>query len=249
MDCPSKEIMQDFIDDELSAEQSRPIIEHIRSCDACKMELRAILAVHQILDQAVSADMCPSLDILENYAACTADEKDGAITEHIEFCHSCRSYVWAFAASPAELAAWQKQEQQAFHEFEAQELGYDVAQEALRRLMPAKIDLLEKIWQSTLAFILDLKDKAIESWPTFDSGTHLVGALGFAEDYDPENDAASVILATTLYISQAVTDGQVKPCQQDIETAIKEVATKLGAGKELQKRLVETVPPLILRFR
>jgi len=76
----------------------------------------------------------------------------------------------------------------------------------------------------------------------------LVGVLGFAETYDPETDAASVIMATTLYVSQLFSDGKIKPHQEDIEVAIKEAATKLGAGKELTKRLIETVPPIILKF-
>lgn len=250
MDCPNKNTIQDFVDGELSEEQFQPLIDHVRSCEVCKTELRELMSLHHILNQAVSADECPSLDTLESYAACgQAEEKDSAITEHMEFCDSCRSYAWAFSASPEDLANWQAQQQRAFDEFQAKEFGYDVAQAALQTLMPAKIELLERMWQSTLAFIQDLKEKAIESWPTFGAGAHLVGALGFAEDYDPENDAASVILVTTLYVSQEVNDGQVPPCQKDIEAAVKQVAAKLGAGKELQKRLLATVPPLVLKFR
>ena len=103
--------------------------------------------------------------------------------------------------------------------------------------------------QINCLFVQDLKGKTIENWPSFDAGEHLVGALGFAESYDPETEAASIIMATTLYVSQAISDGEVRPCQEDIETSIKEVATKLGAGKELQKRLIEAVPPIVLKFR
>ena len=249
MDCPSKENMQGFIDGELAEEQSLSIIKHIRSCDTCKTELREILALCRILDLAVSADRCPSLDALENYAACTETEKDTAITEHIEFCHSCRSYVWAFSASDQELADWQKQEALAYDEFKAKELGYNPAREALQKLMPTKIELLDKLWQATLTFVLGLKDMAMSSWPSFNTGTHLVGALGFAEEYDPENDAASVILATTVYISQAVNEGQLKPCQPDLETAVRDIGARFGAGRELQRKLVQTIPPLVLRLR
>ncbi len=109
--------------------------------------------------------------------------------------------------------------------------------------------MLDNVWQSVLTLVLDLKEKAMESWPSLDKGSQLAGVLGFEESYDPETEAASIIMATTLYVSQAISDGQVKPCQEDIETSIKEVATKLGAGKELQKRLIETVPPIILKFK
>lgn len=246
MNCPDKETMQDFIDNELPESESQPIIEHIRSCETCKTELREIITVQNVLSHIVAEDKCPSLDALEAYAR--AAEKSASITEHIEFCHRCRTYAWALGASEQELAAWQKKEEQELSEFTAKDLGFNTAKETLEKLLPAKTDMLEKAWQSVLDFVLDLKDKAIDSWPSFDQRTQLVGVLGFAETSDPETDAASVIMATTLYVSQLVSDGDIKPSIEKIEAAIKDVATKLGAGKELQKRLIETVPPIILKF-
>jgi len=249
MNCPNKETMQDFIEGELPEAKNQQIAEHIYSCNACKIELREILTLYDALNQIVSEDKCPSLDILKSYAdnAC-ADDKIAGFKDHLELCYRCRSYVWAFQASEKELQEWQKQDELAYQEFKAKDLGYNAAQETLQKLLPDKIELLDKTWQSVLTFVLDLKDKAMESWPSFDKGAHLIGALGFAESYDPETDAAFVILVTTLYVSQAVSDGQVKPCQKDIDAAVKEAAVKFGAGKELTKRLIETVPPLVLRF-
>ena len=250
MNCPNKETMQDFIDGELPKARNRQIAEHIRSCYACKIELREILTLYDALNQIVGKDKCPSLGTLKHYADNTcADDKVAGIKDHIEFCYRCRSYVWTFQASEEELQEWQTQDELAYQKFKARNLGYNAAQETLQKLLPGKMELLDKAWQSVLMFVLDLKDKAIENWPSFDKGTHLIGALGFAESYDPETDAASVILVTTLYISQAVSDGQIKPCQKDIDAAVKEAAVKFGAGKELTKRLIETIPPLILRFR
>lgn len=249
MDCPDKEVIQDFVDGDLSESTVKQLMTHIRSCDACKTELRQLYTLHSALNRIVDKDKCPLLDELEKYAdkSCS-DEQTGKITEHIDFCSRCRSYVWAFQASEEELADWQAQEELDFKEFEAKELGYNTAKETLQKLLPNKIDLLEKGWGSILSLVLDLKDRAMESWPSFDQRAQLVGVLGFAETYDPETDAASVIMATTLYVSQLVSDGQVKPYKKDIEVAIEEVATKLGAGKELRKRLIETVPPIILKF-
>jgi len=250
MDCPSKEILQDFMDGELPEAKNQPIIEHIRSCDTCKTELREVFSLHRALNQVVDRDRCPSLETLENYADNTcASEEMGKIKEHIDFCGRCRSYVWAFQASEEELADWQKQDDLAYQEFEAQNLGYDSAKETLQQLLPSKMELLDNAWQSVRAFALDLKEKAIESWPSFDRGPRLVEALGFAEPYDPETDTAFVILVTSLYISHAVSDGHIKPSPKEMEPAIKEVSEKLGAGRELQKRLIEIVPPLVLKFR
>jgi hypothetical protein len=249
MNCPSKEAMQDFIDCELSEVDIQKIAGHIRSCGSCKTELQEILSLQKILNQVVCEDKCPSYDLLESYSNNTCQSsRISEIKEHIDLCSRCRFYVWALQASEADLADWQRQDELAYSEFKAKDLGYDAAKETLSKLLPAKMDLFEKAWQSVLALVLDLKDKAMESWPSFDQRAQLVGVLGFAETYDPETDAASVIMATTLYVSQLVSDGQVKPHQEDIEAAIEEVATKLGAGKELNKRLIETVPPIILKY-
>ena len=250
MNCPDKETFQDFVDGELSDAKIRSTIGHIRSCDSCKTELRELYTLHNALNRIVDKDKCPSLDALEKYAdnSCS-DEQTSKIAEHIDFCSRCRSYVWAFQASEEELANWQTQEELAYKEFEAKELGYNAAKETLCKLLPGKIDLLDKIWQSALSFVLDLKDKAIENWPSFNQETRLVGVLGFADASDPETNAASIIMATALYVSQSVSDGDIEPSTEDIEAAITQVAAKLGAGKELQKRLIETVPPLVLKFK
>ena len=248
MNCPSKEVMQDFIDGELPDAENQKIAEHIRSCDTCKTELQEILSLHNTINQVVSEDECPSYDLLESYANTGANEKIGKIKEHINLCSRCRSYVWAFQATEEELADWQRQEELTYSKFKAKDLGYNTAKETLKKLLPAKIDLLEKGWEPILSFVLNLKEDVLENWPSFDQKTQLVGVLGFAETHDPQTDAASVIITTTLYVSQLVSDGKIKPHQEDIEAAISEVAIKLGAGKELSKRLIETVPPIILKF-
>ena len=250
MACPSKEDMQDFMDGELPEAKSRPIIEHIRSCNTCKNELRQVFSLHGILNKVVDKDQCPSLETLESYADNTcASEEIGKIKEHIDLCGRCRSYVWAFQASEEQLTDWQKQDELAYQEFEAQNLGYNSAKETLQQLLPGKMELLDNAWQSVRAFVQDLKDKAIESWPSFDREPRLVEALGFAEPYDPQTDTAFIILVTSLYISHAVSDGHIKPSPKEMEPAIKEVSVKLGAGKELQQRLIRIVPPLVLKFR
>lgn len=250
MDCPNKETFQDFIDGELSESNIKLITDHIRSCDPCKDKLRQLYTLHNALNQVIDKAPCPSLNTLEKYAeGSCSDEQTGQTAEHIDLCGRCKSYVWAFGASEEELADWQAREQRAYNEFKAGKLGYDAARETLSALLPGKIDLVDKIWQSLLSFVLDIKDKAIENWPSFNQEARLVGVLGFANASDPETNAASIIMATTLYISQAISDGDIKPSLPEIETAIKEVAAKLGAGRELQKRLIETVPPLVLKLQ
>jgi len=150
-------------------------------------------------------------------------------------------------ASEQELADWQMQEEAEYRKFAAENSASNLARATLEKLLPAKMELFDKAWQSVLDFVNGLKGKAVESWPSFNQETRLVGVLGFADASDSETDAASIIVATTLYVAQAVSDGEIESSAKDIETAIKEVASKLGAGKELQKRLVEIIPPLVLK--
>ena len=246
MNCPDNVVLQDFIEGELPKEELLLVVEHVRSCEICRKNLHDMISIFKIMSKVVNEDACPSVELLESYVLQSSlGEKSEQITKHVALCEHCKFYIWALQASEKELTEWQTQEEQAYQEYEA----FDTAKETLQKLLPNKLELIDNIWQSVLAFVLDLKGKAIENWPSFDTGTHLVGVLGFEESYDPEAEAASIIMATTLYVSQAISDGQVKPCQEDIETLIRDVAAKLGAGKELRKRLIETVPPIVLEFK
>jgi hypothetical protein len=250
MNCPNRETMQDFVDGELEKAQDQQIIEHIRSCKTCKIELKEILMLYDALNQIVDADQCPSLELLKSYAdnTCT-EEQVNKIKEHIDFCGRCGLYVWSFQASDEEFQEWQAQEEQAYQEHEAHELGYDTAKETLLKLLPNKLEMLDNVWRSISTLVLDLKNKAMQNWPSFDKGAQLVDVLGFEESYDPETDAAIIILATTLYVSQACLEEKTELTKTGVETLVKDVSVKFGAGKELQKRLIEFIPPLVLKSR
>ena len=250
MNCPENEILQNLVDGELSQDKSRPVIEHIQSCTTCKDLLRDIFILHNMLNRIVGQDACLPVEALEQYAENTCPaEKIDAIKEHVDLCARCRSYVWAFGASEEDLAEWQAQEEQSYREYLMQSPGYHMAKETLLALLPDKVELLDKGWQSVVSWVSDLRDKAIENWPSFNQEAQLVGVLGFAETSDPQTEAASIILTATLYVSESISDGTITDSREDIEATIKKVATKLGAGKELQKRLLETVPPIVLKSR
>lgn len=249
MDCLDKETLQDLVDGELQKSKIPQVIEHVRSCDKCKTEFREILSLYDALSEAVAEVSCPSRDTLKRYAqkALSTEEMD-KIKEHIEFCNRCESYLWLFKASEAELADWEANEKLSYQKFRAKNLGYDAAKESLKKLLPSKTKLFDRIWGSVLNLVLDLKDKATDQWPAFKSPGQLVGALGFSEASDPESTATSIILATTLLVAQKISDGETKAVSEDIEAAVLDAAKRFGAGKELQKRLIETVPEILLRF-
>ncbi len=250
MSCPGKEVLQDYIDGDLPEDKKRTIDQHLESCDRCQTEMKKIVSLLGILGQVAEKDACPSPDELEQYVNNPADGKEtDRIREHIELCAHCKTHVWALRASPEELQAWQNGEQEAYRQYEAQQLGFHTAQEVLRQLLPEKVQILEKAWQSVLDFMRDLPAKTLEALPSFDKRAQLVGALGFAEAYDPETDAACTILITTLYVSQLLSDGKIQLSPEEIAATVEEAATKLGAGKELRKRLVEIVPTFIMQSR
>ena len=235
--------MQDFVDGELEDVRSEEIVEHVRFCKVCQMELRDLLALYVALHQVVDADPCQSVDVLKDYVngKCSGESAD-TIKRHIEFCSRCSLYVWSLRASEEELAEWQAKKEQEYSEDEAQELGRDRARKVLLKLLPGKADQIDSLWQSVLMFVSEMKDKAAESWQGLEAGMQLAGGLGFTESYDPETEAAYIIMITTLYVSLVASSAR----REDLEAATRRVAAKLGAGRELQKRLVDVLPFLVL---
>jgi hypothetical protein len=197
----------------------------------------------------VTEDACPSQATLESYAEnVLATDAKARVKEHLEFCSTCRFHVWLCTASESELAQWQADEEQAHRQYEAQNLGHQAAREVLTSLLPTGLEFWDRIWDSARKLVLDLRAKAPQQWPTFGAPGQLAGAIGFAGDSDPETTGTSIILLTTLLVAQRIVDGEFEANADSIGLAVGEAAQAFGAGKELHKRLVETVPPILLRF-
>jgi hypothetical protein len=246
MNCPEREILQDLADGELPEAQVVEVAKHIRSCVRCKNELREILTVHRALSEIVSEDICPVIDTLEACAHGTLSPEDSTkIKQHVATCSRCRSYLWAFQASQADLEVWQTQEQTAFEQYRTRNLGYAAAKETLGKLLPGASGLFDQLWQSVVVLVTDLRNKAA-GLPTFADYAHLAGTLGFAEA-SPEVAATSIILATTVYVAQGLSKGEIQPLSKDIEEAVRDAADQFGAGRELQSRLLETLPSLLIK--
>lgn len=248
MDCPDKQILQDLIDDELDNDQAAQVVVHIRSCNKCKREFGEILWIYKGLKEVVGEVECPSKDTLERYAKNALSEATmNDIKKHIDLCVSCSSFVHLLTASEAELARWQAEEERSYQEFADKNLGYQAAKEVLGKLLPGRFEFLDEIWNSVLKLALDLRTKAVEQWPKFGTPEQLAGALGFSDASDPESSASSIILVTTLLIAQQIADGELEGSSEEIKSAVRTAAKRLGAGNELQKKLIETVPEILLR--
>lgn len=249
MDCLSEEILQDLIDGELRGSAATQAIEHIRSCDRCRKEFTEILALCEGLGQVVAEDPCPSKATLQAYIK---DELSGEamaiVRSHMESCSECRSYVWLLTASESELAKWHAEEERAHREYEAKSMGRNAARETLANLLPVGLEIVDRLWDSVCTLVQDLRNRPTGRWPQFKTSDQLTGALGFAGPADPEKTATAVILLSTLFVGERISGGEIGTSMDEIAAAVREAAQAFGAGKELHKRLIETVPPILQKF-
>lgn len=249
MDCLSEETLQDLVDGELQESAATQAIAHIRSCDRCRREFTEILALYEGLRLTVATDACPSQATLEAYAQeAPARDTMTTVRKHLEFCSECRSYVWLLTASASELANWQAQEEQAQRQYETTSTARDAAHEVLAGLLPAGLEFLDRLWDSTCALVHNLRAKTAQPCPSFGTSVQLAGALGFGGPTDPEGTATAVILVSTLWVAERIAAKEIGTSREEIAAAVRAAAQTFGAGKELQKRLMETVPPILHRF-
>lgn len=249
MACLQKEVLEDLVDGELGERETAQAVAHIKSCDKCRREFSTILALWEGLRAAVARDACPPGTVLKEYAEnALRAERRAAIQEHIDFCNACRTTVWVLTASEAQLTEWQAQEERAYRQERARTVGCEAAREALAGLLPIGLEFLDRVLDSAWRLALDLKARTAAQWPKFGAAGQLAGALGFAGAPGPEVTATSIILVTALLVAQKITDGDIEATAEAVTTAVREAALTLGAGKELRQRLVEKVPPLLLRF-
>jgi hypothetical protein len=170
------------------------------------------------------------------------------VRKHLEFCSECRSYVWLLTASESELATWQAQEEQAHRQYEATSVGRDAAREVLASLLPTGLEFLDRLWDAACTLVRDLRGKETAQWPRLGASAQLTGALGFVGPTDPEVTATAIILVSTLRVADQIATKEMDTAPAEIATAVRAAARSFGAGKELQKRLVEMVPPILQRF-
>jgi len=249
MDCLSEELLQDLVDGELSDSAAAQAIEHIRSCEPCRQELAKLLAFYEGVRLTVAKDACPSQITLEAYTEETLpSETMATVHKHLEFCSGCRSYVWLLRASESELAQWQSLEERSHKQYEAISVGREAAREVVGGLLPTGLGFLDRLWDSACTLVRELRAKEPAQWPHLGASGQLVGALGFSGPAEPEKTATAIILLSTLVVAERISGGEIGTAMDEIAAAVREAARAFGAGKELQKRLMEMVPPILQKF-
>ncbi len=243
MNCPEKKILQDLVDCELSEEQHIEVIAHIKSCDKCRGQLKQMLVFYRALSDVVAMEACPSKDELENFAHGKLSlQNSDRVREHIVLCAQCESYVQLFQATDEQLAEQAEREKVIFQKAAAQGRAYDAARVILKKLLPDKVSVFDSLWEHISGVLEEmLESKSIKGLSFGDSG-EFAGALGFSGVPDPQTAAAAIIIGTTLATAYSLGNTVIASDPAAIKQTVSDIAGRLGAGKELKKRLAETVP-------
>jgi len=245
MACLSHSNFEGLIDGELTPAQRDEIMEHLRSCPACQEELRHMLRLHQALEAVVTADPCPSLATLDRYyQKLLSPQEVHRIEEHLELCASCKFYVQLLGASPAAIEAWQKQERLDYLAYETNRLGQKVADKLVGQLLPGKENLLTQIWEVLVDQLRHWRSDNWDKLGSLSSPGQAAGVLGFSET-DPELAAVVVMAGTTLVIVQDILEQKLAGKTPEMVPVVRQISHKFGAGRELQERLAENLPPLL----
>jgi anti-sigma factor RsiW len=248
MGCPDPDTLQALVDNELTVEKRREVVEHVRSCESCLDELRHLLIITKGVGMAVNGDPCPSDTELTLYASVKAGEDlTRQIKGHLERCEACQSLV-EFMTADAETR--QAREDLARAEFEdalIEERARLAASAAMEELLPGRAPLFNQLWDKAVELTRDLRGLSPDAWPNFRVGHQLAGALGFTSAPDAEVTAASVILATSLVATSHAAHTEGGMSHEELSAVCLDYARRFGAGRELAARLAETLPQRLER--
>lgn len=102
-ECPSKELLNKFIDEDLNEEMNEQIFAHLEICDNCLWQVVCLLSeekglitsllaspIRQKILKPVSSQRCPSKPLLLAYAGKALLDNDEKLVEtHLEQCDHC----------------------------------------------------------------------------------------------------------------------------------------------------------------
>ena len=248
MDCPRDDTLHDLVSAELSAAKRADVLDHVRSCDSCKADVRRLLVLYWALQRGTGKEECPPAKLLAGYAReQLAAGEHQQVEKHVAHCARCASYVELVGMSEEERGAATEAAKAEFHEALAEDLGRRVSEQALVKLLPGREELLDLLWERIVALIRDLRTKSRDEWPVLRERQQLAGALGFAGDPDAETRAAVTIIGTMVYTAWAVVSEEVQTKPDALRKLAHGTATRLGAGKQLATRLTDTVVKLFTR--
>ena len=248
MKCPQAEVLHDLVSGDLAESARAEVIAHVRSCAACKSQAQAFLLIYSALHARTATSECPTNEALNAYVAGGLSDAEMNKTRlHLEECARCEAYTELVAAPEESLQEVDEENKQLLQHGYAGEIGRAAAEDALAALMPEKPNLLGLLWDRVSAFIQQLGAEGMAQWPMGTGRREIAGALGFAGAPDPEIMSAAIIMATSLALAHQIEEHHVAAEPAAVRTAIRETATRLGAGKELVSRLSDALSTFLLK--
>jgi anti-sigma factor RsiW len=248
MKCPPAEVLHDLVSGDLTDSARMEVIAHVRGCAACKLHAREFLVIYSALHAKIAGTPHPTDEVLVAYVGGRLDPGESqGIRLHLEECARCKAYT-ELAAAPVEGSRETDGEKDdLLQQGYAGEIGRAAAADALAALMPGNQQLLGLFWERVSTFIQRLGAEGMAQWPIGAGRGEIAGALGFAGVPDPEIMSAAIIMATSLSLAHQIEEHHVAAEPVAVRTAVRETATRLGAGKELVSRLSDVLSTFLLR--
>ena len=244
MNCPDDIKIQELVLNVLPDKERSEIKKHILQCSACKETYKQFVLIAEGIGAVVENEECLPWQELKSYAeGKSSNEQKTKIEEHVKLCHDCETLL-GFYQDPAKEKAWVVKERKIFEMAHAEEIAGKVSKSIIDKLLPGKVDF-KQVWEYACNLFQELSDVPLSSWPRLETSA-VAGTLGFAGAAEPETMGAINIELVALGVAQGLVQGNLTD-QESIEKAVSDCAKNIGAGKQLQKRLLENMPELFLR--
>ena len=242
MECPSPDVIQDLLEGEVKGPEKDKLLKHVRECASCSKVLAEFMIINKGTELVVDSLVCPSYQDVKAYADNTiqGSERD-ELKAHLDLCLTC-STLLGFYQDPAKAEEWEKREQKIFEMAHAEEMAEKVSKSIIDKLLPGKVDF-KQVWELACKLFQELSEVPLSSWPRLETSA-VAGTLGFAGPVEPETMGALNIELVALGVAQGIVKGGITD-QESIEKAVRDCAKNIGAGKELQKQLMSTLPALL----
>ena len=238
MDCPDQEKIQAVILEEATEPERSELIEHIEQCSSCQEIYHQYTVLFKGIESVVDNEECVPWQELKAYAeGKSSDEQKAGIEEHVRLCHDCDTLL-GFYQDPAKAKAWEEREQKIFEQAHAEEIAKKISKRIIDKLLPGKVDF-KQAWEYASKLFENISDIPLVKWPKLQSEA-VAGALGFSGPMEPETMGAINIDLIALGVAQNIVQGKIDKKEADVSDAIKQYAEALGAGKQLQKRFIES---------
>ncbi len=238
--CPEKEVLQQFVGDELADDMNESIFSHLKSCDKCRDMVKLLLSeeselLGSLLDKTVfhkekksvlSEKCIPKTAILAYACECLDENQLKLVESHLDKCDNCLNNLMELQSSLTS----------------PEEIELDTASliEADKGDERSDIDILE--------IVLQLKDNLLEL--VSNTGKHLRLSPEFGEVRGAETDTENAVVIRKDFknkdLSVEVTiDREIKENKNNFKVSIMKLSSEeflpntevILSGKDIRKQV------------